>query len=160
MAKNYFSECLAKPKDSQQHQQLREELWLCGPEYICKYYLSVLTKHDFFDATDDVFLTAVREYLASHACPEAVQFCVSTYHLMFLIPFLMQQWELAEGNHGTKQFSMEERALVMLVNNPDWTDETIREAVGTTEKQMKRWSTFRAARAAQKHYQKQIKGWC
>ncbi len=158
MAKNIFSEYLAKPKDSREHIQLREELWLGGPSHICRYYLSVLTKRDFFDATNDDFLMAVQEYLVSHSCPEAIQFCVSMNHLMFIVPFLRQQWELAEGTQHAKRFSMEEQALIMLVNNPNMKDEKIRETIGTTEKQMKRWSTFKAARVAQIHYQNQVKG--
>jgi hypothetical protein len=160
MAKNVFSEYLAKPKDSPEHRLFREQLWLGGASFTCRYYLSILNGHDYFDATGDEFMTAVQEYVLSYTCPEAIQFCVSEYHLMFLEPFLRQQWELAEGNTNPKKLSREERALILLVNNPDWTDKKIREVIGTTVKQMKRWSNFNAARVAQKHYHNQAKGWC
>ncbi len=50
--------------------------------------------------------------------------------------------------------------MILLVQHPDWTDEQIRQAVNTTDKQMKRWGNFNAARVAQKHYRNGIKGWC
>jgi hypothetical protein len=89
---NNFSPYLNKPIDSPEHRQFREELWLVGPEHACRYYLSMLTKRDFFEATADQFLNGVREYVASHACSESVQFCVNENHLQFLLPFFVHEY--------------------------------------------------------------------
>jgi hypothetical protein len=149
-----FSQYLRKPMDSPEHQQFRAGLWLGGSPIVCRYYLSILTGRDFFDATNDEFVNGVRQYVVEHACPAAVQFCVTQGHLDFVLPFLKQQL----GDEAKKP-SKEERALVLLVQHPDWTDSEIREAVATTDKAMKRWSTFKAARAAQTHYKNRCPGW-
>ena len=132
MAKDVFSEYLAKPKDSPEYIEFWEQLWLAGTSHTCRYYLSIINERDYFDMTDDAFMAAIKEYIVGHTCPEAIQFCVGEYHLMFLEPFLRQQWELAEGNPNAKKLSREERALILLVHHPDWTDEKIRNVIGTT----------------------------
>lgn len=153
---NIFSQYLNEPVDSVKHQRLRAELWLAGPAHACRYYLSLLAQQDFFDATDDEFLNSLREYIVSYACPEAVQFCVTQSHLQFVLPFLKQRCE----DHTVRALPKEEHALILLVQHPDWTNREICEAIGTTEKTMKRWSTFNAARIAQEHYENRRPGWC
>ncbi len=155
-----FSKYLSKPVDSPEHRQLRAELWLGGPSHACRYYLSLLTGRDFFDTTDDEFLDGVREYVVSHACSDASQFCVTQYHLQFVLPFLKQQFYKLVKSVPVVKPSKEEHALILLVQHPDWIDNQILEAVGTTGKQLERWSTFSAARAAQTHYRNRCEGWC
>ena len=46
-ANKLFSECLALPKDSPQHKQLREDLWLVGAAHACRYYLSIILNRDW-----------------------------------------------------------------------------------------------------------------
>ena len=96
-AKSIFSEYLALPKDSPQHRQLREELWLVGPEHACRYYLSIILGRDFFAVPDAKFLKAVQEYVVAKTCPEAIQFCCTRGHFQFVEPFLKREWETAES---------------------------------------------------------------
>jgi hypothetical protein len=159
-AKSIFSEYLALPKDSPQHKELREELWLGGHEHACRYYLSIILGHDFFVVSGDDFLKAAQEYVVAKTCPEAIQFCCTRGHFQFVMPFLKREWEIAEGMSGQRRIGKEERGMILLIEHPDWTDEQIRQAVSTTDKQMKRWGRFNEARAAQKHYKNAIKGWC
>ena len=159
-AKNMFSEYLALPKDSPQHRSFREELWLGGSAHACRYYLSIILGRDFFAVSDEKFLKAVQEYIVAKTCPDAIQFCCRQYHLQFVVSFLKREREIAEGSSEKRRISKDEQGLILLIKHPDWTDEQIREAVQTTSKQMKRWSTYNAARAAQKHYKNGIKGWC
>ena len=65
---NIFSQYLNKPVDSPEHRQFRAELWLAGPSHACRYYLSILTQRDYFDATEDDFLSGIREYIVNHTC--------------------------------------------------------------------------------------------
>jgi len=74
--------------------------------------------------------------------------------------FLKRQCEIVEGESGQCRICKEDQGMILLVQHPDWTDEQIRRAVKTTEKQMKRWSNFNTARVAQKHYKDRIKGRC
>jgi hypothetical protein len=133
---------------------------LGGAAHACRYYLSIILDRDFFAASDDEFLKAVQEYVISKTCAEALQFCCTHNHLQFVMPFLKQEWESVEGTSGQRRISKQEQGLILLVRHPDWTDEQIRKAVNTTEKQMKRWGIHNAARTAQKHYKNRAKGWC
>jgi len=159
-ANNIFSEYLALPKDHPRHRQFREELWLGGEEHACRYYLSILLGRDFYAVSNGEFLSAVQEYVIAKTCPEAIQFCCTRLHYRFVMPFLKREWEISEGESGQRRIGKEDQGMILLVQHPDWTDEQIRRAVKTTEKQMKRWGNFNAARAAQKHYENKIKGWC
>ena len=49
---------------------------------------------------------------------------------------------------GHRRVEKEEQGMILLVQHPDWTDEQICQAVKTTDKQMKRWGRFHAARAS------------
>ncbi len=159
-AKSIFSEYLALLKNSPQHRQLREELWLGGDEHACRYYLSIILGCDFFAVPSDEFLKAVQEYVVAKTCPKAIQFCCTLGHFQFVMPFLKREWELAEGVADERHVGKEEHAMILMVEHPDWTDEQVRGAVKTTAKQMKRWARFNEARAAQKHYRNRSPGWC
>ena len=127
--KNVFSESLALPKESPQHRQLREELWLGGADHACRYYLSIILRRDLFAVPSGEFLKAAQEYVVARTCPEAVQFCRTHGHLQFVEPFLKREWETAEGVVGQRRVGKEEQGMVLLVQHPDWTDEQIRQAV-------------------------------
>jgi hypothetical protein len=159
MPASIFSEYLAMPKDSPQHRQLRDELWLGGEEHACRYYLSILMGRDFFAVSNDEFLKTVLEYVVAKTCPEAIHFCCTRGHFQFVMPFLKREWETAEGIAGQRHVGKEERAMILLIEHPKWTDEQFRRALKTTEKQMKRWSRFNSARIAQQHYKNRIEGW-
>jgi hypothetical protein len=150
-----FSHYLKQPIDSPEHRQFRADLWLGGSEFTCRYYLSLLVRRDLSDMPGSDFLSLLREYITDHTCAAAAQFCVTEGHLQFVLPFLKLQC-----GDDTERLSKEERALVLLVQHPDWADDRIREAVGTTENAMKRWTTFNYARIAQTHYRNGCPGWC
>jgi hypothetical protein len=46
----------------------------------------------------------------------------------------------------------EQRGLILLLENPCWTDAQIRDVIGTTDKQMERWSDFKLGRRMQKRF--------
>lgn len=148
--KSAFSKYLALPKDHPQHRQFREELWLGGSEVACRYYLSMILKRDFFVASADDFVKSLQEYVVAKSCPEAIQFCCTRLHVHIVLPFLKREWEVAEGVAGERRVGKEEQRMILLVQHPYWTDEQIRRAVKTTDKQMRRWARFNEARAAQK----------
>jgi hypothetical protein len=147
MSPSIFSEYLALPKNSPQHQLLREQLWLGGVMHECQYYLSVLLERDFFACSTEEFLKEVRLYLSQKCGPEAVQFCSGIGDLNAVLPFLKQRYQETEGHVS---LSKEERALVLLLQNSSWSDEQIRTAVRTTERQMRRWPSYKIARRTQK----------
>ena len=93
-----------------------------------------------------------------HTCEDASQSALRIYHLAFLLPFLRQQYESKEGRRFWRP-SKRNGASFCYCSIPTATDGQVRETVDTTEKQMKRWSQFQAARAAQSHYRNRREGW-
>jgi hypothetical protein len=110
----------------------------------------MLLNRDFFTVSDEEFLTALREFVVGRSCREAIQFYSSMYYLEFVLPFLKREWERAEGTANDRRLSKEEQAMILLIRHPDWSNEQFRQAVKTTEKQMRRWSMFNYARNSQK----------
>jgi hypothetical protein len=157
---NIFSEYLKKPIDSPEQQRLRDELWLVGPAHACRYYLSILIGQDLYAKTAAEFLATLREYVVRHASPEARQFCITEYHLQFVLPFLKHQYGAMRQHKDQTPPSVEDQALLVLLQHPDWTDAEVCATVGTTENPLKRCSTFTAARVAQAHYRNGVPGWC
>ena len=47
------------------------------------------------------------------------------------------------------KLTKEDKGMILLLEHPNWTDEKIRTAVKTTEKQMNHWSWYKRARAVQ-----------
>ena len=98
-----------------------------------------------------------QEYIVAKTGPEAIPFCCMS-GLQFVMPYLKREWEAVEGITGQRRISKEDQGMILLIEHPDWTDEQIRQAVKTTDKQMMRWSNFNAARSAQKYYKDRAKG--
>ncbi len=123
---------------------------LLGGEGECRYYLSILTQSDQFVAWSDDFVDNVQRYVVEMTCPEAVRFCDGFHYVQFLAGFFRVVMERIAGSSDSRRVSKEDRAIEMLMNHPDWTDQQIAEQLPTTVKQLQRWSNYRVLRAAPK----------
>jgi hypothetical protein len=123
---------------------------LLGDMGACQYYLSILTQSDQFVAWDDDFVNNVKRYVVKMTCPEAARFCGGPHCLQSLAGFFRVVTERVEGRSDGRRVSKEDRAIEMLLNHPDWTDQQIAERLPTTAKQLQRWSNYGALRAAPK----------
>jgi hypothetical protein len=148
MKKSWFKNYFDKPIDGPEHQSLRSELWIVGIFHACRYYLSMLKNIDYFERSLSELDKDVVEYVALHASPKAIVFAYRPDEFTdFALPFLKHQFNQAFKIN--EKLTKEEKGMILLLEHPDWTDEQIRIAVKTTEKQMKRWSWFCRARAVQ-----------
>jgi hypothetical protein len=148
-----LSRRLAAPRESPEHQYLRLEMCddrLLGGMGACQYYLSILTQSDQFVAWSDDFVNNVKRYVVEMTCPEAARFCTDLHNMQFLAGFFRVVMERIEGSSGGRPVSKEDRAIEMLMNHPDWSDQQVAEQLPTTAKQLKRWSNYAALRAAPK----------
>jgi hypothetical protein len=146
-----LSRRLAAPRESREHQYLRLEMCddrLLGGMGACQYYLSILTQSDQFVAWSDDFVNNVKRYVVKMTCPEAARFCTGIDGMQFLDGFFRVVMERIEGRSGSRRVTKEDRAIEMLMNHPDWSDQQIAKKLPTTAKQLKRWSNYKALRAA------------
>jgi len=147
---NALSRQLAAPKESTEHQCLRSEMCdhgMLGGEGACRYYLSILTQSDQFAVWSDEFEDNVRRYVVENTCEEAAQLCVDFNSIQCLVGFFRITLERAEGRYASRRARKDDRAIELLLNHPEWTDEQIAEQVPTTVKQLQRWSNFTILRA-------------
>ena len=150
---SWLAENSDKPVGGREHQAFRDELWIGGADWACRYYLSMLTARDYFLPPLSELWRDLVQYVAEHASPNARAFGYkSTPEISeFALPFLKRQFEEAFGIEA--RLNKEERGLILLLKHPEWSDERIRDALNTTDKQMARWSWYRRARAVQGWYQ-------
>ena len=152
----YRSEIIQLPWNDPEHKAYRETLWVGGPHCGCVYYFSMLTKKDCFNLDIPELQQVIRNYIAQHFGKENAKYIYMTYWAEFILPYLKKEcYQLYELDASLK-FSKEERAFLLLLENPTWDDEKIRVELKTTEKAMKRWSQYNAIRIMMRRNAKNI----
>jgi hypothetical protein len=154
-----IADAFDKPYDSPEHRMLRENAWLVGPEFQCRYLLGMLLGRNEFRITQDEFLNDLTEYITSRTSPQAAMFCCTEHHCQFVVAFLERQFRDKIGSIKITKETKENRAMEVLLKHPDWPDEQIVAEVGATMKSVARWTTYRYARRCQKLYEDQVEGW-
>jgi len=122
------------------------EQFLLGGEGACKYYLSRLTNSDQFSLWSDEFIANVKEFVLAETKEGAVTIPFEPWTIDCMEPLFRQAFEKTMSSIARKQ-TKQDRAVVMLLNHPEWSDEQIAEAVPTTLKQLQRNVNFTALRA-------------
>lgn len=146
---NILSERLQAPKESSDHDGFRVEmceLQLLGAEGACRYYLSMITGTDQFAAWSDHFRNDLKEFVVSQTCQQAAKVFELPAPEGSLSQFMRIAWERFEGIQRRPR--KEERAVELLLNHPQWSDEQFVEHLQTTYKQLDRWADFRTLRWA------------
>ena len=136
---NPRSEMLAAAEASEKHQMLREhmcDLKLLGGEGACRYYLSLLTDSDQFVLWNDEFVDNMREFIVTRTDGAAECFSFDSSSVGYMAPFMKREY--FKRKRITSKLSKQERAVVLLLQNPMWSDEQIAEHVPTTTKQLSR----------------------
>jgi hypothetical protein len=146
---NNISQKLAAPKDSREHRDIYLDLCesgLMGREGACRYYLSMITGIDQFVLWDDEFVSNMQEFVVSKTCPAASVFCPDFHAVQFLAAFMRRAYEQSEGRGHERRVTRAERAVELLLQHPEWSNEEIAAHVPTTLKQLQRWSDFTVLR--------------
>lgn len=142
---NGCSKRLASPRESSNHQGFYWEMCegqLIGGEGACRYYLSIITGVDHFALWSDEFGANLKELVVAESSEAAACFtfdCSSAQHFW---PFVRLAYERHVGGDKRKRIKNWEKAIELLVNHPDWTDEEIAARVPTTLKQLARNSYY------------------
>jgi hypothetical protein len=96
-------------------------------------------------STTDEFLESLQKYLRKNVSPES-ELVANLHDIQFIVSFIKYQCEKAEGIFNEKKLSKEDKGVAILLKNPYWSDERIRELLKTTEKQMRHWTNFNQIR--------------
>lgn len=148
---HWFTKYLKLPVDGPEHVALREQLWIGGADQVSGYYLSMLTGRNQLSLTLARRWEEIRRFILKNSSPRAISILHEPLNVAtFSLPLLKQKFDAKFGQ--TRRVGKEERALVLLLTHPDWSDERIRAELGTTLKQMNRWSLFKYARIVQERY--------
>lgn len=147
---NQLSELLASPVTSPGHQSLRIELCdmrLLGDDGACRYYLSRLNGVDYFTAWNDVISEALRQFAIARFGNAASRFCVDEMGAPMVFVAALRRAHAAHfAEPASPRESKEEIAIEILLRHPDWSDDCIAQAAGTTPKQLRRFGTYSYAR--------------
>lgn len=141
------------PRESPEHQSFREhmcEMGLLDAEGACRYYLSVITGINHFALWRDEFLSNLWEYVISRTCEEAAELLGENECVSSVTGLLRRESERFEGKVANRRVKKQERAIEVLLNHPDWTDEQVAAEVPTTVKQLGRWTDYQMLRIAPK----------
>lgn len=150
---NYISKHLNCAVDSPEHRSLRIDLCqskLLGDEGACRYYLSRLNGVDYFVAWNDEFLRAIREFAVRQYGDAATRCCYDLGASSILVGLMRRAFELRFGDSPARKKSKEEIAVELLLVHPEWPDERIAQEVGTTTKQLHRFSIYSYARVIER----------
>ena len=141
---------LAMAESSPEHESFREEmcdLLILGGEGACRYYLSKLTGSDQFSLWDNEFLENVREYLTTSTDGAASIFSIDASNVGNLVAYF--KYALATSRCPAEVTpTPQERAVMLLLHHPTWSEEQIAQNVPTTVKQLKRNRDFVSLRSA------------
>ena len=154
----FCERALRLPLDSPEHCRIRDSVFIGGSFLAARYFLTILTgkAYDYPDVPQDQFLDALRRFLIVNVSPNSAQFCLDCEgegHVSYVVlPVLMSRFYGSSGMMNPHKMTREQRGLILLLENPYWTDSQIRDVIGTTDEQMKRWSDFKLARRMQTRF--------
>jgi hypothetical protein len=147
------SRMLAAAEDSEEHKSFRIEMCemrLLGDEGACRYYLSKLTDLDQFALWSDEFCENMREYVVGLTNGGAAVFPFDLYTIGFMVSVLKHEFERSRSRKSVT-LSKREKAIVLLLRYPSWSDEQIANAIPTTIKQLQRNTEYTVLRGQLRH---------
>ena len=146
---NWLSHMLTLPTTDPKRVRFENEIWLLGSYGECRYYLSVVTGVDQFDVTESPFRDNLQRFVVSRTGEGAHFFFQEreAYQVEFFYSVLRAAFEESRGIPPERKGSKQRRAIVTLLQHPDWSDAEIADAVGTTVEQLQRNTDFTALRS-------------
>lgn len=133
-------------EDSPKHETFRAEMCdmkLLGGIGACRYYLSRLLGEDQFQIWHTEFLENLSKFLDETAAGTSKYLPVNLMTVEHLAPYLKCEY-LARMPDVPQQLTLRERAVVLRIRHPLWSDERIARQVPTTVKQLARNTDYRA----------------
>lgn len=137
------------PLSDPRHLQLRDNASIGSAEWI--YFLSWMENENHFDLTFAEADARLRAFLLERLPQSAWIIDARSCREIFVLWAKAKYRESAEGQrHPLKTQTKEELAVALFLETPSLTDESIRQRLAITEKQMQRWPLYQLARIEQK----------
>jgi hypothetical protein len=139
---DYFDEDPGSPH----HTMLRDECWMGGPFHEGRYFLSCATGVNEFRRNNEEFFAGFRSYIESKF-PDSTVFLESSYWIEFFIVLLRQCYRESKigKRYPIREERRDEKALRMLLLQPELQEADLVAAMKTTEKQVRRMSVVQLA---------------
>jgi hypothetical protein len=154
LSSGYFglARSFAAPDDSREHRSLRKDLleWgLLGSDGVYRYCFSKLSGKNGFAMDPTELRDEVRTFLSRELPKPSMALCIDGIQWdLFVAPYLRNRLHVVETGEALPKRSKEDRAIDAVLLDPTLTDDDVRELLKTTEKQMRRWSTYGILRRA------------
>ena len=144
------------PLEDPRHLMIRDDGWLGGPDTEAIYYLSWMKGYNAYDQSFEQNGEALRDLLRQEL-PQSTWLTKTRYLATFFLIWAKAEYRLSTDGQRfpipKPSRAKEDKAIILLMENPSLTDEQIRQELNTTEKAMQRWSDYKTARIEKTRYQ-------
>jgi hypothetical protein len=145
-----YAKYIALPEDDQERVDFELGHWIGGDNIVCQWQLSVLTGRDVWSmsragdwrAHKTPLLDFCRARLPEASCDAIARLSGDRFARIYL-----QDLRRRAGCTIFGPLKKPDRAVILLLKNPDWTDEQIAKRLPTTLKQLRRFSTYNHLRS-------------
>jgi hypothetical protein len=148
---------LALPENDPERIEVELRQWLGGDDRVCQFQLSVLTSCDHLSKSLEDYKAALvafcRARLPKQSCDTIALASGADFARIYLEDLRRQAGSTIFG-----PLTKPHRAVILLLENPDWTDEQIAERVPTTLKQLARFSDYNYLRREMRFAKEGIPG--
>jgi hypothetical protein len=140
-----YAKYIALPEDNQERVDFELGHWVGGNNIVCQWQLSVLTGRDFWSmsragdwkAYKAPLLDFCRARLPKASCDAIARLSGDQFARIYL-----EDLRRRTGCTIFGPLKKPDRAVILLLENPDLTDEQVAKRVPTTLKQLARFSTY------------------
>jgi hypothetical protein len=139
-----YAKYIALPEDDPERVAFEQDHWIGGSFLVCQWQLSVLAGRDLWSLPLEAYGTALVEFCRSRLPGVS---CAALARSDYSARIYLQDLRRRAGSTIFGPLKKPDRAVILLLKNPDWTDEQIAERVPTTLKQLRRFSTYNHLRS-------------
>lgn len=136
-----YAKYIALPEDDPERVAFEQDHWIGGSFLVCQWQLSVVAGRDTWSVPYADYKAALVEFcrlrLPSLSCAAMARDGSDHFARIYL-----QDLRRRAGSTIFGPLKKPHRAVILLLENPDWTDEQIAKRVPTTLKQLSRFSDY------------------
>lgn len=139
--KHLIAKNLALPEDDPDRIEFETSHWIAGDDVVCKWQLCVQTGRDCWNVPWDEYKAALIEF-CQQRLPQASCAAIARVSGADFARIYLEDLRRRAGSTIFGPTKKPDQAVVMLLENPDLTDEQIAALIPTTLKQLARFSTY------------------
>lgn len=140
-----FLKYLELPEDDPERIEFERRQWIGGDDAVCRWQLTVLTGEDLWSKPWAEWWEYLIAFLKKRLPPRSAAAC-RRYPDQFGRPYIENLRRQRDGERIVGPLTKQDRAFLLLLENPEWTDEQIAEMIPTTLKQLARFSDYKHLR--------------